>query len=30
MRIVITGATGNAGTALLRRLATAQSEGEDL
>ncbi|MCU1512503.1 MAG: epimerase [Arthrobacter sp.] len=30
MRIVITGATGNAGTALLRRLATAQAEGEDL
>ncbi|MCU1530732.1 MAG: epimerase [Arthrobacter sp.] len=30
MRIVITGATGNAGTALLRRLATANAEGEDL
>lgn len=30
MRIVITGATGNAGTALLRRLATASAEGEDL
>ncbi|MDQ0822710.1 UDP-glucose 4-epimerase [Arthrobacter sp. V4I6] len=30
MRIVITGATGNAGTALLRRLATAKAEGEDL
>jgi UDP-glucose 4-epimerase len=30
MRIVITGATGNAGTALLRRLAAAQAEGEDL
>jgi nucleoside-diphosphate-sugar epimerase len=30
MRIVITGATGNAGTALLRRLAAAKAEGEDL
>jgi UDP-glucose 4-epimerase len=30
MRIVITGATGNAGTALLRRLATARADGEDL
>lgn len=30
MRIVITGATGNAGTALLRRLATARAAGEDL
>lgn len=30
MRIVITGATGNAGTALLRRLAKAKAEGEDL
>jgi UDP-glucose 4-epimerase len=30
MRIVITGATGNAGTALLKRLASAQAEGEDL
>lgn len=30
MRIVIIGATGNAGTALLRRLARARAEGEDL
>ncbi|MDQ0851553.1 UDP-glucose 4-epimerase [Arthrobacter sp. B3I9] len=30
MRIVITGATGNAGTALLKRLATAKAEGENL
>jgi nucleoside-diphosphate-sugar epimerase len=30
MRIVITGATGNAGTALLRRLAAAKAEGQDL
>lgn len=30
MRIVIAGATGNAGTALLRRLATAKAEGKDL
>jgi UDP-glucose 4-epimerase len=30
MRIVITGASGNAGTALLRRLARAKATGEDL